>query len=54
MQVIEQVPIINRVTTAGDVTMIGALLDRIVYPTAYPVDLGGFGGGGMLKYKGIG
>jgi hypothetical protein len=54
VQPLEQVPYINRVTTAADVTGIVALLDRVVAPPIYPVDVGGNGGGGMLKYKGIG
>lgn len=54
LQVMEQVPYINRATTAADVTGINALLDRVVYPTPYPVDVGGSGGGGKLQYKGIG
>jgi len=54
LQLMETVPYINRVTTAADVTMINALLDRTTVPNPYPVDVGGWGGGGMLKYKGIG
>jgi hypothetical protein len=54
LQVIETVPVLNRVTTAADVTGINALLDRTVFPNPYPSDLGGSGGGGKLQYKGIG
>jgi hypothetical protein len=54
LQIIETVPYINRATTAADVSNINALLDRISYPSTYPVDVGGSGGGGKLQYKGIG
>ena len=53
-QLIEQVPYVNRNTTAADVTGLNALLDRIVHPSPYPVDVGGNGGGGKLLYKGVG
>jgi len=52
-QLTEQVAYVNRATTATDVTEITKLLDRVQWPTSYPVDAGGNGGGGKLAYKGI-
>ena len=43
---IETVNMVNRVTTAADRTAILAMMDRVVYPTSYPADLSGNGGGG--------
>lgn len=45
---VETVNLINRVTTAADVTAFNALLFRNVYPASYPADVSGNGGGGKL------
>ena len=47
---IETVTHINRNTTAADRTAFLALLDRVVYPSTYPADLSGNGGGGKVAY----
>lgn len=39
---------INRATTAGDVTQLSAILNDIFYPSSYPVDVSGNGGGGKV------
>ena len=54
LQLVETVPVINRVTTAADVTAIDALLDRVTIPATYPPDLSGNGGAGKQKYMGVG
>lgn len=43
---IETINLMNRATTAADVTMFQALLTRSVFPATYPADLSGNGGGG--------
>jgi hypothetical protein len=43
---IETVTLINRATTAADVTALQALLVRTPTPPSYPADLSGNGGGG--------
>lgn len=47
---IESVSLVNRNTTAADVTAFQALLARNVFPTTYPADLSGNGGGGKGGY----
>lgn len=43
---IETINIVNRATTAADVTAFQALVSRVVQPSTYPPDLSGNGGGG--------
>lgn len=43
---VETVTLINRATTAADVTALQALFVRSPTPASYPVDLSGNGGGG--------
>ena len=43
---IETITLVNRVTTAADLTMFQALLNRTVFPATYAPDLSGNGGGG--------
>jgi hypothetical protein len=43
---IETVTLVNRNTTAADVTAMQALLGRVVFPPTYAADLSGNGGGG--------
>ena len=43
---IESFTVINRVTAAADVTQINDMLDEVVYPSSYPADASGNGGGG--------
>jgi hypothetical protein len=43
---IETITLINRATTAADVTGLNALLFRVPWPSSYPADLSGNGGGG--------
>lgn len=43
---IETITVINRASTAADITAITALINRQVYPSSYPADLSGNGGGG--------
>lgn len=45
----EVVNVINRVTTAADLTAIDAGLDQRFAPTVYPVDRSGMGGGGKTN-----
>jgi hypothetical protein len=45
---IETINLINRATTAADVTAINALLFRNHYPATYVADVSGNGGGGKL------
>ena len=47
---IETVNLINRVTTATDITNITALLNRVPAPSSYAVDVAGNGGGGRLGF----
>jgi hypothetical protein len=42
--------VINRNTTAADVTFIQSVLDEITAPSPYAVDVGGNGGGGKLGF----
>jgi hypothetical protein len=51
---IESVPVINRATTAVDVTAINALLFRSPTPASYAVDVSGNGGGGKMTSAGGG
>jgi hypothetical protein len=44
--VIETITLVNRNTTAADLTAIQALFNRTVYPSTYAVDVSGNGGGG--------
>jgi hypothetical protein len=46
---IETVNVINRATTAGDVTAVDAALEQKFAPTTYPVDRSGMGGGGKTN-----
>lgn len=50
---IETVSVVNRNTTAADLTALTALLSRSVAPSTYVADLSGNGGGGKLSYQGI-
>jgi hypothetical protein len=43
---IEVLNLVNRATTANDLTAFQALLTRFPYPASYPADLSGNGGGG--------
>jgi hypothetical protein len=43
---IETINIVNRATTAADLTAFQALISRVVQPSVYPADLSGNGGGG--------
>jgi hypothetical protein len=43
---IETVTLINRATTAADVTALNSLFFRLPFPATYPADLSGNGGGG--------
>ena len=52
-QPIETVTLASRTSTAADVTAFTALLNRLVNPTTYALDLSGNGGGGKLSYQGI-
>lgn len=45
---VEVVNLVNRVTTAADVTTFLALLNRNVFPATYAPDLSGNGGGGKI------
>lgn len=45
---IEQVALVNRATTAGDITNLTALLSRSPVPSSYAADASGNGGGGKL------
>ena len=47
---IENVSLVNRNTTANDVTAITAMLNRVVQPATYAPDLSGNGGGGKVAY----
>lgn len=47
---IETVTLINRATTAADLTAIQALMNRQVYPASYVADSSGNGGGGKVAY----
>jgi hypothetical protein len=47
---IETINLINRATTAADLTAIQALFNRVVQPASYPADLSGNGGGGHVTY----
>jgi hypothetical protein len=52
LQTIETVTVVNRATTAADLTAFQALLRRVTGPPSYPVDLSGNGGGGKQQYAG--
>lgn len=41
---------INRATTAGDIAALQGMVNRNTYPSVYPPDLSGNGGGGKVKY----
>jgi hypothetical protein len=43
---IETINIVNRATTAADLTAFQALISRVVQPSTYPPDISGNGGGG--------
>jgi hypothetical protein len=45
---IEVVPLVNRNTTAADLTAFQGLMNRNVMPATYPPDLSGNGGGGRV------
>lgn len=47
---IETVTLINRTTTAADLTAFQALMNRTPTPFSYPADLSGNGGGGHVAY----
>ena len=49
---IETINLVNRATTAADLTAFQALLRRSPTPASYPADLSGNGGGGKLTYVG--
>jgi hypothetical protein len=50
LPVIETVTLVNRATTAADLTAIQALFNRTPAPASYAVDLSGNGGGGHVTY----
>lgn len=52
LQTIETVTLVNRNTTAADLTAFQALLRRSTGPATYPVDLSGNGGGGKQSVAG--
>lgn len=54
LQTIETVNLINRATTAADVTMLNALFTRNPAPSSYVADLSGNGGGGKQNMAGGG
>jgi hypothetical protein len=43
---IETITLVNRNTTAADLTAVQAIFNRTVFPATYVVDVGGNGGGG--------
>jgi hypothetical protein len=45
---IDVIPLVNRATTASDVTAFKALMRRNVFPSAYAADVSGNGGGGKV------
>lgn len=47
---IETVNLVNRVTTAADVTYIDSVLDKLTAPSPYAADTSGNGGGGKLGF----
>src|SRR5215831_11297732 len=47
---IETITLVNRATTAADLTAFQALMNRVVYPSTYQPDLSGNGGGGHVLY----
>lgn len=47
---IETITLVNRATTAGDLTATQALFNRIPAPASYAADLSGNGGGGHVLY----
>jgi hypothetical protein len=47
---IEVITLVNRATTAADLTAFQALMARNTFPTTYPPDLSGNGGGGHVLY----
>lgn len=47
---IETISLVNRTTTAADLTAFQALLNRTPTPSSYPADLSGNGGGGHVAY----
>jgi len=47
---IETVTLVNRATTAADLTAFQALFNRTVFPATYVADLSGNGGGGKVTY----
>lgn len=47
---IETVALINRATTAADVTNLKAVFNRTPAPTSYPADVAGVGGGGKVGF----
>ena len=51
---IETINIVNRATTAADLTAFQALISRVVQPSTYPPDISGNGGGGKQAFAGGG
>lgn len=47
---IETITLVNRTTTAADLTAFQALMNRVPQPASYPADLSGNGGGGHVAY----
>lgn len=47
---IETITLVNRTTTAADLTAFQALMNRTPTPASYPADLSGNGGGGHVAY----
>lgn len=47
---IETITLVNRVTTAADLTAFQALMNRTPTPSSYAPDLSGNGGGGHVNY----
>lgn len=52
VQTIETINLVNRATTAADLTAFQALLDRDVKPATYIEDASGNGGGGKFRSNG--
>jgi hypothetical protein len=51
---IEQITLVNRATTAADLTAFQALMNRAPFPTTYVADVSGNGGGGKTSIPGGG
>lgn len=47
---VETINLINRATTAADITNLKAVINRVPYPASYPTDVSGVGGGGKAGW----